>query len=82
MSEASLGLREGQAKTWNGRRSRTSCPVVTLWSGKERDSGSDLGATWDEWPHGSEGAPGEGNSVGPRLAARGQGTDTEQPDGR
>lgn len=82
ISEAPLGLQEDEAKAWNGRRSCTGCPVVTLWSGKERDSGADLGATWDEWPHGGEGAPGEGGSVGPRLALRGRGMDTEQPDGR
>lgn len=44
ISETPLGLQEGQAKAWNGRCSRTGCPVVTLWSGKERDSGADLGA--------------------------------------
>ena len=45
ISETPLGLQEDQAKAWNGWRSRTGCPVVTLWSGKERDSGADLGAT-------------------------------------
>lgn len=42
--------------------------MVTLWSGKERDLGSDPGATWDEWLHVGEGAPGEGDSVGPGPA--------------